>query len=290
MDVLLTGASGFIGSYVRKVLSQTHRVFAVTREEISRQEHGVEWIHADLADSVRSLPLSSKVDAVVYLAQSRHYREFPEKAWPIFNVNIQALMTVLDYSRQCGAARFLYASSANVYKRSDRRITEKSALHPSSFYARSKLIAEMLVESYAEYFHCDVFRLFTVYGPGQKDMLIPSLVERARQERPIEIRGRRGFQLTPVYVSDVSSAIQAALERPGISKGFEIFNVGGDEALSIYDLGQSIGKALNICPKFSFIEGQQEAGWIADSSKLKRTFKLPKFVPFEEGIRRVVNE
>lgn len=290
MDILLAGASGFIGGHVRKALLQTHHVFALTREGSPEQERGVEWIRADLAEAARSLPFPDKVEAVVYLAQSRQYREFPEKAWPIFNVNVQALMMVLEYARQCGASRFLFASSANVYKRSDRRITERSALQPTSFYARSKRIAELLVESYADYFHCVIFRLFTVYGPGQQGMLIPSLVERVRHGQPIEIRGRRGFKLTPVYVTDVCAAVQAALERPGISNGCEVFNVGGDEALSIYNLGCGIGKAVKIRPQFDFVKGEREAGWMADSSKLKRTFKLPKFVPFEEGIGRVVNE
>jgi UDP-glucose 4-epimerase len=290
MDILLAGASGFIGGYVRKALSQKHHVFALAREGSPGHEQGVDWIRVDLAQAAQNLPLPRKVDAVVYLAQSRHYREFPEKAWPIFNVNVQALMVILEYARQCGAKRFLFASSANVYKRSERRITEQSALQPTSFYARSKLIAEMLIESYAEYFHCNVFRFFTVYGPGQKGMLIPSLVERVRDNKPIEIRGRRGLKLTPVYVTDVSSAIQAALEREVVSTGFEVFNVGGDEALSVYELGCGIGKALKMRPEFNFMKGEREAGWMADSAKLKRAFRLQQFVPFEHGITRVLYE
>ena len=290
MDILLAGASGFIGGYVRKALSQTHHVFALSRGVSPGHEQGVDWIRVDLDQAAQNLPLPRKVDAVVYLAQSRHYREFPEKAWPIFNVNVQALMVILEYARQCGAKRFLFASSANVYKRSKRRITEQSALQPTSFYARSKLIAEILIESYAEYFHCNVFRLFTVYGPGQKGMLIPSLVERVRDNKPIEIRGRRGLKLTPVYVTDVSSAIQAALEREVVSTGFEVFNVGGDEALSIYELGCGIGKALKMRPEFSFMKGEREVGWMADSAKLKRAFRLQQFAPFEHGITRVLYE
>jgi nucleoside-diphosphate-sugar epimerase len=289
MDILLAGASGFIGSHLLKDLARKHRVIALTRKKLPYREHGVEWICADLSEASQAIPLLRGVDAVVYLAQSRHYREFPGEAWPIFNVNIRALMMMLEYARQCGTKRFLYTSSANVYKRSYRRITEKSSLAPTTFYGRSKLIGEMLIESYAEYFRCDVFRLFTVYGPGQKGMLIPALVDRIRQGQSIEIRGGRGLRLTPIYVADVISAIKAALEREERCGGFEVFNVGGDEALSIYDLGNGIGKALNVRPKFNLVGGMREGGWMADSSKLKRTFDLKGFLSFQEGITEVIH-
>jgi nucleoside-diphosphate-sugar epimerase len=289
MDIVLAGATGFIGSYVRKLLSARHRVIALTREESPEEDRGVEWLCADLSETSQNIQLPPRADAIVYLAQSRHYRKFPDEAWPIFDLNIRALMMMLEYARHCGAKRFFYASSANVYKRSHRRITEESDLQPTTFYARSKLIAEMIIESYAQYFHCDVFRLFTVYGPGQRTMLIPSLVDRVRQGQSIEIRGRRGLRLTPMYVTDVGAAIQVALERESPPIGFEVFNVGGDEALSIYDLGRGIGKALNIRPKFHFVDGVRESGWMADSSKLKRTFGLRGFVGFQDGITQVLH-
>lgn len=289
MDIVLAGATGFIGSYVRRLLSVRHRVIALTREESPEEERGVEWLCADLSETCRNIQLPPRADAIVYLAQSRHYRKFPDEAWQIFNLNIRALMMMLEYARHCGAKRFFYASSANVYRRSHRRITEESDLQPTTFYARSKLIAEMIIESYAQYFRCDVFRLFTVYGPGQRSMLIPSLIDRVRQAQPIEIRGRRGLRLTPMYVTDVGAAIQAALERESPTIGFEVFNVGGDEALSIYDLGRSIGKAINIRPKFHFVGGAPESGWMADSSKLKRTFGLRGLVGFQDGITQVLH-
>lgn len=287
MDVLITGGTGFIGTHVRRRLAGKHQVFAVTRDPNPSSEDAVTWISADLADRDIAHRFPEHVDGVVYLAQGRRYREFPNGARDVFDTNVFGLMSVLEYAREHGVGRLILASSANVYRRSDGPITEGDDTEPQTFYARSKRAAELLLASYEEFFHCAVLRLFTVYGPGQSGALIPSLIERVRFQRPIQIEGREGLKVSPIFVDDVSAAIQAVLEHGTAATGLDIFNVGGDETTTVLALGGLIGRVLRIRPEFKFVPGEP-SGWVADSSKLKRAVGLRSFIALEEGLAHTI--
>lgn len=288
MEILLTGATGFIGTHLLTDLAHWHRLYALTRQNPLLKKDGLTWLPGDLSwhDFASSLP--DKIDAAVCLAQSKVYRQFPEQAHDIFDVNVRSTLALLEYARRAGARIFIFTSTANVYRQSSQRITEDFAVEPNSFYARSKRMAEMLVESYAKFFNCIVLRLFTAYGPGQKEMLIPNLIERVRHDQPLQVQGQHGFKTSPVYVGDVKNVILRILEREKISPGFEIFNVGGDEMLGIYELGLLIGKALNTTPHFDYIAGDEPPGWMADTSKLKAALGLGSFTSFASGIKQMV--
>jgi UDP-glucose 4-epimerase len=288
MDILLTGATGFIGSHLRRAFTSEHKLFALTRHNPMPDEGELIWLTGDLSRTEISCLLPTKMDAIVYLAQSGAYRQFPERAEDIFKVNVLGAMTLLNYARRAGTHTFIFASSANVYRQSDQRISEEFVVEPRSFYAKTKRMAEMLIESYSEFFNCIVLRLFTVYGPGQKEMLIPNLVERVRKGQLLQVQGRQGLKVSPVYVDDVNYIIQKFLEHERFSRGFEIFNIGGDELLGIHELGLIIGKTFGVTPHFDFLPGDEPLGWIADNSKLKARLKWDSFTPFADGIRQMV--
>jgi UDP-glucose 4-epimerase len=287
VDVLVTGATGFIGTHVRRRLAGKHRVFAVSRDMNPSSDDAVTWISADLADHDMAHRLPEHVDGVVYLAQGRRYREFPAGARDVFDANVLGLMSLLEYARAHGVGRFILASSANVYRRSEGPITEAGVTEPRTFYARSKRAAELLLASYEDFFRCVVLRLFTVYGPGQSSALIPSLIERVRSQRPIQIEGREGLKVSPIFLDDVSGAIQAVLEQDAVPTGLDIFNVGGDETATVIGLGGLIGRVLRMVPQFEFIPGEP-FGWVADSSKLKGAVGLRSFVTLEEGLGHTI--
>lgn len=290
MDILLTGATGFIGSYLLPGLVHSHRLYAMTRQNLPPNRLGLNWIFGDLSipGSITSLP--SKIDAVVCLAQSRAYRQFPEQAQDIFEVNTRATLALLEYARRAGAHTFIFTSTANVYRQSGQRISENFPIEPLSFYARSKQMAEMLVEAYREYFDCTVLRLFTVYGPGQRNMLVPNIIEKIQKGEPLQVQGKHGFKISPIYISDVIQIFQKLLEREHAKPGFEIYNIGGDELLGIYQLGSLIGQALNSSPNFEFIPGIEPKGWMADIAKIRAALELGIFISMQDGLKTVIEQ
>lgn len=290
MRVLVTGAGGFIGGWLRKGLARAgHNIIGVARQvPRSEQDDRTRWIAVDLGRSGAELPHIDGVEAVVYLAQSRAYREFPERAREIFAVNDAALLETLDWSRRHGVRVFVYASSANVYAASHSAIREDVPSAPASFYGRSKQIGEILTEGFAECFRCFAFRLFTVYGPGQTGMLIPSLVERVKTGEWVDVQGEAGLTLSPVYVTDVTRCILTALELDEPSPGFDALNLGGPEALSIRAIAEQIGEALGIEPRFNFRGGPEPEGFTSDNARLARLLRVRPETLFREGIRHTV--
>jgi nucleoside-diphosphate-sugar epimerase len=288
VDVVLTGGTGFIGTPLRRSLAVRHTVHALTRRRLTAAEQGVDWVHADLSrpDDPWRLPLQA--DAVIHLAQADGYREFPEKAADVFSVNVASVMKLLDHARRSGVKRFIYVSTANVYALAAAPIAESGAVAPSTFYARSKRIGELLVESYGSLMSCTIVRLFTVYGPAQRaDMLIPSLIERVRSGRPIDVKGRCGLTLTPVYVDDVVDVLARIAGRDSAPAGVEVFNVGGDEAVDMPALADRIGSALSRRAELNYVAGEDGIGWAANSDAVKQALGWHPRTTLLEGLRRV---
>ena len=84
--------------------------------------------HVDLNDDFDFKLLPDKLEAVIYLAQSENYRNFPEKALDIFEINTARLLKTLDYAREAGAKKFIYASSGGVYGSAQRGFSETITL------------------------------------------------------------------------------------------------------------------------------------------------------------------
>jgi UDP-glucose 4-epimerase len=228
------------------------------------------------------------VDAVVYLAQSRRYREFPAGAADMFAVNVAGAASALEWSRVNGVKTFIYASAAGVYASSGAPLTEDSRLAPASFYARSKQAGEILTAGYAECFRCVALRIFTVYGPGQTGMLVASLIERIRLGESIDVEGTRGLPLSPIYVDDVAGAISCVLDGNGVARGFSVFNLGGPGALTIRDMAMEISSAVGRPVHFTPRGDADPAGFVADNSRIADAFGFVPSVTFAQGIRLAI--
>ena len=285
MRVLVSGAAGFIGSAFVRSAGERHTVYALTRDEPDeRADRGdVRWVAADLAARGFSRTLPTDIDAVVHLAQSAHHREFPDRALDLLDVNVGGAAELLDHARAHGARHFVLASTANVYGRSAAPLDEDAEIRCTTHYARTKRAAEMLAESYADLMSVTVLRLFTVYGPGQRRGLVVDLATRVAQGEPVTVEGRAGLVVDPVHVDDVVQVILAVLDAP--PDGYDVFNVGANERLSIVDLAEAIGRAVGVEPRFEHVAADDPGGWAAVRHKLDGTFDVPPPRSFAAGFR-----
>src|SRR5262245_46337507 len=119
MNILVTGAAGFVGKRLCKRLATSgHEVLALVHpdslEGARRDLADVHLLPADLA-SLRAADLPRRADAVFSLAQARRFREFPERAEEVYAVNVQATLTLLQWARSAGVQRLVQVSSGGVY-------------------------------------------------------------------------------------------------------------------------------------------------------------------------------
>jgi UDP-glucose 4-epimerase len=289
VKLLVTGATGFLGSALIGRACTDHDVVAVARlPPANADAAGPVWVQADLASRQLTRRLPSDIDAVIHLAQSRYSRDFPEHALDIVEVNVSATAALIDHAVRHGAKRFVFASTATVYRPSHRPIREDAPLDCSDGYAASKRAAEMLIGAYQGLISCWVLRVFTPYGAGQRpDRLIPSLVDRVRQGEPLAIDGRRGLLLSPIHVADVVEAMMAAATSD--TEEVCTLNVGGAEALGISEIATVIGELAGRSPLLRFTDRPEPGGYVADRAAFSRRYpSLPRPRSFRDGIATLV--
>jgi nucleoside-diphosphate-sugar epimerase len=284
MRIFVTGASGFIGSHLVAALADTHQVFAAARHRPAAASPGVTWIEHDFAAAAQPTGWPAAIDAVVHLAQSRHYRSFPEQARDIYSVGLDATMRLLDWARTAGARKFVLASTGGLYGAGPRPFREQDPVAigpgPLAFYFTVKRLSEMLAEQYASFFAVTILRVFFAYGPGQAPgMLMARLIESVRSGEPVRLHGKDGIRLNPVHVADAVRVIARCLDAAVDG----VVNVAGPEVVSLRETAVQIGAALDRTPRFVNEPGAA-LDLVADIDRLCREL-VPPVVGLREGLR-----
>lgn len=232
--VLVTGASGFLGGRAVPALARHADVWALVRTPGAAPPSATTVV-ADLAPGwTTGLP---EVDTVVWLAQSRRYREFPAGAGDMFRVNEAAFFELLEWARIRGVSRVVYASTGSVYAPAAPPWHEGSPTAGSTMYSATKLNAERLLAQYAECFGCVIARVFSVYGPGQEGMAVASVAAAAYAGRPVTLNEAIGMRCTPIYVDDAAAAF-AALAQIALPASPLVVNVAGPEVVTLADVAR----------------------------------------------------
>lgn len=260
--IIITGARGLLGKQLVPILEgEGAEVIALDRPAF------------DLSQPLDLGQLPERADAVVYLAQSRRFREFPGGAGDMFQVNVSRVTELLDYAERTGVRSFVYASTGGVYAPSERPIDEQSPLaDPMGFYPASKRSAELLAQCYAGRMNVAVLRYFFIYGPGQQpDMLVPRLIDSVRTGSPINLQGQDGLRLCPVHALDAARATAAAtkLDRSAV------INVAGPEALSLRAMGEVIGDVVGKEPRFEVRDAPEAIDYVADTARMRELLSSP---------------
>lgn len=245
MHILVTGASGFIGQVLTQLLTQQgHQVTAMSR--CGCQSNMLALLQHDLG-SGNKLTFPDGIEAVVHLAQSRSYREFPDDCGEMFRVNVLGTQEILNASADAGVSRFCLISSGTVYEPYARRLTEDAPLAPTSYLGASKLAAEIIARPFAQIFDLSVLRLFMPYGPGQVERLIPTLVKRIREGKAVTLPEKGdGMRFTPTHVDDICSIICAAVRNAWAGT----YNVANPKSTTIRELAELIGKYVGEAVEF----------------------------------------
>ena len=279
-SVLITGASGFLGRNLSSRLSRSERYKLIL---INRENH------FDLsANSWTDKIPTAQVDIIVHLAQSNRFREFPEGAEDIFKVNMASTFELLEWARNHGVKRFIFASTGNVYKEQQDKATEFSDCDPGSFYAVSKYCAEKLIESYANVFEVINARIFGLYGPGQKDNLIDNIIKSVQSGNEITLASGKGLFITPVFIEDAIDSF-ICLMNSSIPNPKLVVNLAGDETLSLHDIVFSISEVIGKSPEIKET-GEDPKYLCGDNLKFKNIFGASDFIDFDEGIRKTLNQ
>lgn len=237
MAILVTGGTGFIGSYVaRRLIEAEERVVLFDYDPDASRLAGlgedVIVVEGDVRDgpAVADVLDGHDVDAIIHLAalltESVRRR-------PVDGVGVNALATarLLDRAAEAGVSRFVLASSIAAYGFYDPSepvtVTEASPIRPTNLYGSCKVLSEHLGRLYAAEREVDVvaLRFGTVFGPGRESgssAFTSTLVEAPVAGEPVTVPGR-GRTLSWLYVKDAARAVHAGVTRE--AAGFGLYNV-----------------------------------------------------------------
>jgi UDP-glucose 4-epimerase len=273
-NILITGASGLLGSsLVEKLSAESHDLYCISRKN-KFLSNNIHPISVDLSSDFDIQKLPNEVDVIYHLAQSDHFREFPNKAMDVFDVNIRSTAKLLNYARVAGVKKFIYASSGGVYGKSEDPFHENSPINPPGdlgYYLGSKACSEILVQSYASIFNVIVVRPFFLYGHNQKDkMLIPRLIANVINRKVVVLQGDNGIRINPIHCSDAAIALSKLLNYNTNST----FNIAGLNNFTIMEICNFIGSINSITPVFKFEESVPDL--VADISLMKKHLHVPQ--------------
>lgn len=287
MKILMTGANGLLGSHAtRHLLKSGHQVHAVVHSSATPELEGSIPHVVDLSSNWSASSLPDTIDAVIHLAQSAHFREFPEKALDVFGVNVAATARLLDYARTAGARKFILASSGGVYGTGEQAFSENAPIPPLGqlgYYLASKLSAEALAHNYASLMDVSVLRIFFMYGQGQKrSMLIPRLIDNVLAGQALNLQGPEGIRINPVHVSDAVTALEECLQ----TEGSHTFNIAGREVMSLREIAKLIGQSVGREPAFN-VQQAAPGHLIANIDAMCSRLAAPR-ISFADGIRDLI--
>ena len=272
MNVLVTGAAGFIGSHTcERLVANGHRVLGVdsfdsylypaevkqaNAAQLARlPAERFRLVTADICDrDAMAAVIDRDIDVVCHLAALAGVR--PSLASPLryLRTNIEGTGVIIERMREIGLQRLVFASSSSVYGAkagADPRAVaafreDDPCLTPASPYAATKRMNELQLSAYRDLFGLGVFalRFFTVYGPRQRpDMAIPKFTAAIARGTPITLYGDGESRRDYTFIDDIVSGTVAAIERVAPGR-YEIFNLGGTATISLKELVQTIERVV----------------------------------------------
>lgn len=279
--ILITGGDGFIGNCLCSALKDRHELYGLVRKP--NASNSAQWIIGDLTKPLDKKTLPGALDAIVHLAQSRHDKAFPEQANDIFEVNLASTARLLEYGKNAGIKHFIYASSGGLYGFGPSPFSETDPVRPSDFYLASKYASELLTGHYQPFFRIVVFRFFFVYGPGQKNRLIPNLLRQLNHGETLRIEGNPGLRINPIHVRDAVRVFEPALKQN--TSG--LFNVAGEETVSLTDLIRILEEITAKKGKISYLDARQPGDLIGANLKMKKTLGVEPSISIRSGLQSI---
>ena len=299
MKCIVTGAAGFIGSYLTDLLLENgHDVIGVDDFSTGR-ESNLELASASdrfrlmrkSVTEIRAADLDGEsVDWIFHLAGRADLVPSIQKPEEYFQVNANGTFRMLELARELGVKRFLYAASSTCYGMAETVPTPETypcvTRHP---YGLTKYLGEQLVMHWSSVYKIPALslRLFNVYGPrsrttGAYGAVFGVFLKQKLEGKAYTVVGDGEQTRDFTYVTDIAAAFMAAAES---DVSGEIMNVGSGGTYSINRLVSLLGGEVTYVPKRP---GEPDSTF-ADTSKISKLVGWTPQVSFEEGVGNMLS-
>lgn len=324
MNILVTGAAGFIGYFLsRRLLDMGHSVtgideindyysprlktarlarLGVTGETDyavcakSASHPGFRFIRLRLEDreGLEKLFAEGAFDVAVNLAGQAGVRYSLENPFSYVESNVYGFVNLLECCRRHPVKHLLFASSSSVYGGNEKTpFNEEDPVNtPVSLYAATKRCDELIAHVYAHLYRIPStgLRFFTVYGPWGRPDMAPVLFAKAiLAGKPIKVFNNGNLSRDFTYIDDIIESVVRLIDHaPEGPVPTDIYNVGCGHPMALMDfisiLEDSLGRKAEKI-MMPMQKGDVYQTW-ADTSKLQKLTGFAPSTPLAEGIRR----
>ena len=325
--ILITGAAGFIGSFlVKKFLGSGFKVIGIDNInsyydknlKLKRlkniKEYSIKnnfsWLFykSNIEDKnhLRKIFLDSKPQIVVNLAAQAGVRYSIVNPSSYVKSNLLGFSNILELCQTNDVRHLVYASSSSVYgANKEYPFSEEQKVDtPLSFYAATKISNEMMAHSYSNIYNLPItgLRFFTVYGPwGRPDMAPMIFADKILQKKPITVFNHGNMSRDFTFISDIiEGTYLCCLKVPSPNDDYKlgkpsiphrIFNIGNGNPVKLLDFVELLEEALSIkaTKVFENIQPGDVESTYASTQNLEDWIGYRPLVTIKEGVNKFAN-
>jgi nucleoside-diphosphate-sugar epimerase len=313
MNILVTGATGFIGRHLTGALSKTYSVRCLVRKtsDLSGlRNFNVDITYGDLLVKDSLGPALNGIDVVYHLAGEVYSRYKDD----YYKGNVLATQNLLEACKEKSVKRIIFLSSIGVYKPATKKtlLTEESECEPITFYGKTKLAAEELIKRYD--IPWVIVRAPIIYGPHQPPILNRLFID-AFNKKKINIVGKGDNPRSLCFIVNLVDGMMLFVNKPDTNgktyilsddspyafdeiittiseiieqkiKVIHLPNILGNISWQIYNL---IGKLFNLYFIELYVIKTMQLHWGCDITKAKKEIGYNPNVTLEMGIRSTMD-
>jgi len=307
MNVLVTGADGFIGSHLTEMLvAKGYKVKALSQynsfnnwgwlKDVNCKDQ-IEILSGDIRDSHYCKHIMKDIDTVFHLAAliAIPYSYIAPDSY--VDTNIKGTLNICQAAKENGNIRVIHTSTSEVYGTAQYvPINEKHPIQPQSPYSATKIAADAMAMSFYNAFNLPVTiaRPFNTYGPRQSARaVIPTIITQiANGMKEIKLGG-----VTPTrdfsYVEDTCRGFIALAESDATIG--QTINIGSNFEISVGDTLNLIKELMGSNVKFVIDdqrirpENSEVFRLWCDNSKIEKLTGFKPLIDFREGLQRTIN-
>ena len=306
MNILITGAAGFIGYHLcKRLLDEDYNILGIDnlnnyynsalkikRLNRLKQYKNFKFEKIDISNKKMISPVFNKFKPkkVINLAAQAGVRYSIENPYAYLDSNLVGFLNIIELCRENKTEGFIYASSSSVYGENEKiPFSIKDRVDkPISLYAASKKANELIAYSYSHLYglHTTGLRFFTVYGPwGRPDMAYYIFTKKILNDEPISVYNHGNMKRDFTFIDDIINGIKAAINK---NYKQEIFNLGNNKSISLIDFISVIENELNQKAIINFkpIQSGDVKETLADISESKDKLGFEPKTTLREGISK----
>ncbi|MEL6910867.1 MAG: NAD-dependent epimerase [Cyanobacteria bacterium J06598_4] len=314
MQILVTGAAGFIGYHLsNKLLALGYKVCGIDNlndyydvrlkkarlaQLLPNKNFRFKYLDLSDRDGVAQLFANNSFDCVINLAAQAGVRYSLKNPHAYVDSNLVGFTNILEGCRHRKIEHLIFASSSSVYGANTKiPFAENDQTdRPVSLYAATKKANELMAYSYSHLYNLPItgLRFFTVYGPwGRPDMAYFKFTQAIAQNQPIDVYNYGKMKRDFTYIDDVVAAVTKIIShRPQRSAEppYKVYNLGNNNPVELEEFIRAIETSLGVPAQKNLLPMQpgDVVSTYADIDELTTEFDFQPTTSINRGIAKFV--